>query len=117
MAADTTLNVPAETGLLVGAYDLLGLPVFADVTTWPSHAASPSQFFVNDDGSFTYTPAPGFNAQAIGNLLPLTHFLRGLRAALIRGADSATVLGLAWPIALFAALALLVAVWAARRRI
>jgi ABC-type polysaccharide/polyol phosphate export permease len=49
--------------------------------------------------------------------LPLTHFLRCLRASLIRGADAGTVLGLAWPIALFAVAALLVAIWMAYRRI
>jgi ABC-2 type transport system permease protein len=56
-------------------------------------------------------------ARAIGDALPLTHFLRCLRASLIRGADAGTVLGLAWPIALFAVAALLVAIWMAYRRI
>jgi ABC-2 type transport system permease protein len=49
-------------------------------------------------------------ARAIGDTLPLTHFLRCLRASLTRGADNWTVLELAWPIALFATLALLVAI-------
>ena len=56
-------------------------------------------------------------ARAIGDALPLTHFLRCLRASLIRGADAGTVLGLAWPIALFAVAAPLVAIWMAYRRI
>jgi hypothetical protein len=56
-------------------------------------------------------------ARAIGDALPLTHFLRCLRASLIRGAEVGTVLGLAWPIALFAVAALLVAIWMAYRRI
>ena len=54
-------------------------------------------------------------ARAIGELLPLTHFLRCLRASLIRGADAASVLGLAWPIAAFALLAL-VGAWVGVRR-
>ena len=56
-------------------------------------------------------------ARAIGEALPLTHFLRCLRADLIRGADPATVLSLAQPIAGFAALALAAALWRARRKI
>lgn len=56
-------------------------------------------------------------ARTIGEALPLTHFLRCLRASLIRGADAATVLGLAWPVALFALLVLLAAIWGAYRRI
>jgi len=49
--------------------------------------------------------------------LSLTHFLRCLRASLIRGADATTVLGLAWPVALFALLVLLAATWGAYTRI
>ncbi len=54
-------------------------------------------------------------ARGIGEALPLTHFLRCLRAALIRGADAATMASLAWPIALFAVLALSLA-WAGAYR-
>ena len=56
-------------------------------------------------------------ARTIGNGLPLTHLLRRLRAALILGADATTVLSLAQPIALFAALAVMAALWTAHRRI
>jgi ABC-2 type transport system permease protein len=56
-------------------------------------------------------------ARAIGDALPLTHFLRCLRASLTRGGDNSTVLELAWPIALFATLALLVAIRGAYKRI
>lgn len=56
-------------------------------------------------------------ARSVGELLPLTHFLRCLRAALIRSADAAVLAELAWPIAVFAAVALLLAGWGARRRI
>ncbi len=57
---------------------------------------------------FPFHAMPGW-ARFIGELLPLTHFLRCLRAALIRGADATTVLSLAWPIGVFA----LVVLWAA----
>ena len=55
-------------------------------------------------------------ARAIGELLPLTHFLRCLRASLLRGADAATVLSLAGPIAAFALLALAAALLSSQRR-
>ena len=55
-------------------------------------------------------------ARGVGEMLPLTHFLRCLRASLVRGADAATVLSLAWPIAAFAALALGAALLGASRR-
>lgn len=56
-------------------------------------------------------------ARGIGELLPLTHFLRCLRASLIRGADGATVLWLAWPIAAFALIALCAAMLGSYRRV
>ena len=55
-------------------------------------------------------------ARAIGEVLPLTHFLRCLRASLVRGADASTVLSLAAPIAVFALLALGAALLGSRRR-
>jgi ABC-2 type transport system permease protein len=55
-------------------------------------------------------------ARAIGEALPLTHFLRCLRASLVRGADAATVLSLAWPIAAFAVITLAAALWGSHRR-
>ena len=55
-------------------------------------------------------------ARGIGEALPLTHFLRCLRAGLVRGADAGTVLSLATPIAAFAVLALAAALLGAYRR-
>jgi ABC-2 type transport system permease protein len=55
-------------------------------------------------------------ARSVGELLPLTHFLRCLRASLVRGADGATVLSLAGPIALFALFALGAALLGSHRR-
>jgi ABC-2 type transport system permease protein len=45
-------------------------------------------------------------AQAIGSALPLTHFLRLVRAILLKGAGAVEVLPHLWPIALFLAGAL-----------
>ena len=55
-------------------------------------------------------------ARGIGEALPLTHFLRCLRAGLVRGADAGTVLSLAAPIGAFAVLALAAALLGAYRR-
>lgn len=49
-------------------------------------------------------------AQAIGEALPLTHFLRIIRGILLKGNGLTDVLPELWPIALFAAVALVVAV-------
>jgi ABC-2 type transport system permease protein len=40
-------------------------------------------------------------AQTIGEVLPLTHFLRIVRAVMLKGAQAADVAADAWPIALF----------------
>ncbi|MDX8402287.1 MAG: ABC transporter permease [Mariprofundaceae bacterium] len=54
-------------------------------------------------------------AQAIGEALPLTHFLRLVRGILLKGNDLALVGEQLWPIALFAAVALVVALKRFRR--
>lgn len=56
-------------------------------------------------------------ARQLGELLPLTHFLRVLRADLFRQASSSIQLSLAIPIFIFACLMLLLAVLGYRRRI
>ena len=56
-------------------------------------------------------------ARAIGEMLPLTHFLRVVRADLLRGANAELLLSLAWPIALFAALMLALAIAGYRRQV
>jgi ABC-2 type transport system permease protein len=48
---------------------------------------------------------PGW-AQAIGEVLPLTHFLRIARGILLKGNGIADIAPEIWPIALFAAVAL-----------
>ena len=64
---------------------------------------------------FPFHAMPGW-ARGIGELLPLTHFLRCLRASLLRDADAATVLALAWPIAAFVAVAFALCAIVAQRR-
>jgi len=48
-------------------------------------------------------------AQAIGSILPLTHFLRLVRGILLKGNDFQAVMHHLWPVALFCAVALLIA--------
>ena len=49
---------------------------------------------------FPFRGMPGW-AQAIGELLPLTHFLRIVRGILLKGNGWAEVMPETWPIALF----------------
>lgn len=56
-------------------------------------------------------------AQGVGELLPLTHFLRAMRAELFHGAPAATVWAVGWPVLLFACSTLVVAWWGYRRRV
>lgn len=55
-------------------------------------------------------------AQAIAELLPLTHFLRAMRAELFRMAEPTLVLGLGWPVLPFALAVLWASWWGYRRR-
>jgi len=54
-------------------------------------------------------------AQAIGEILPLTHFLRIIRGILLKGNGLTDIAPQLWPIALFAAVALAIAVKRYRR--
>jgi ABC-2 type transport system permease protein len=54
-------------------------------------------------------------AQVIGEMLPLTHFLRIIRGILLKGNSPADIVPEIWPIALFAAVALAVGVKRYRR--
>lgn len=56
-------------------------------------------------------------AQAIGSILPLTHFVRATRAVLLRGAGASVVLTEMVPVALFALATAMLALAAYRRRI
>ena len=54
-------------------------------------------------------------AQAIGEVFPITHFLRIVRGILLKGNGLQDILPQVWPIALFAAVALTVGVMRYRR--
>lgn len=54
-------------------------------------------------------------AKSVAELLPLTHFLRAMRAELFRGADPYMVWSLGWPVLVFA-IAVLVVGWLGYRR-
>jgi ABC-2 type transport system permease protein len=49
-------------------------------------------------------------AQTIGEILPLTHFLRIVRGIMLKGNGLEEIAPEIWPIALFAAAALIIAV-------
>jgi ABC-2 type transport system permease protein len=54
--------------------------------------------------AFPFAGMPGW-AQAIGEILPATHFLRIARGILLKGNDFANILGELWPLALFTGVA------------
>lgn len=56
-------------------------------------------------------------AQAVGNALPLTHFVRSARGVLLKGYGAAEVAAEMWPVALFALAATAVAIASYRRRL
>jgi len=55
--------------------------------------------------------------QALGEVLPLTHFVRAARAALLKGQDGSIVVHEIWPIGFFGLVAAAVALAAYRRRL
>lgn len=57
---------------------------------------------------YPFATLPGW-AQAIGNLFPLTHFIRAATGVLLRGEGWAEVLAQAWPIAVFTGIAAVIA--------
>ncbi|MGH2616481.1 MAG: ABC transporter permease [Thermomicrobiales bacterium] len=65
---------------------------------------------------FPFQGMPGW-AQTIGEMLPLTHFVRATRGVLLIGADASLVVSEMLPVALFALAAAALALAAYRRRI
>ena len=65
---------------------------------------------------FPFEGMPGW-ARGIGNVLPLTHYVRTARGVLLRGEGFHAVAAEMWPAALFALLAGLFAVYCYRRRL
>ncbi len=109
----------AAAALAAAAYLAVGLAI---------SAAAQSQLQAVQAAIFLYLPSmllsgfmfpfegmPGW-AKALGNLLPLTHWVRAARGVLLRGDGAALVAREMWPVATFAALAAIAAVIAYRRR-
>lgn len=65
---------------------------------------------------FPFQGMPGW-AQAIGNALPLTHFVRATRGVLLKGEGAALVVAEMAPVAAFALVATTAALLAYRRRL
>jgi len=65
---------------------------------------------------FPFQGMPGW-ARGIGEVLPLTHFVRAARGVLLKGQDAALVAQEMWPVALFGLVAAALALAAYRRRI
>jgi ABC-2 type transport system permease protein len=65
---------------------------------------------------FPFAGMPGW-AQALGEALPLTHFLRIVRGIMLKGNGVAEIAGQLWPIALFMLLAGTVAMKRYRRTV
>lgn len=65
---------------------------------------------------YPFETLPGW-AQAIGNVFPLTHFIRAARGSLLRGDDAAAVLAHSLPMSAFLAVVLIAALMLQARRL
>ncbi len=116
-----------------GIWALLGaLPVYAAANLllgFAFSALAESQMQAMQGAVFFYLPSmllsgfmfpfqgmPGW-ARAIGEVLPLTHFVRATRGALLKGEGGASIGYEMWPVALFALAAAALALAAYRRRL
>jgi ABC-2 type transport system permease protein len=116
-----------------GIWALLGaMPVYAAanlILGFAFSAFAESQMQAMQGAVFFYLPSmllSGFMfpfqgmpswARAIGELLPLTHFVRAARGVLLKGQNAAGVAQEMWPVALFGLLAAALALAAYRRRL
>jgi ABC-2 type transport system permease protein len=122
-------ELPAAAGL--GAL-LAALPLYAGahlILGFALSALAESQMQAMQGAVFFYLPSmllsgfmfpfqgmPGW-ARSIGEMLPLTHFVRAARGVLLRGEGAALVGHEMWPVALFAFAATALALAAYRRRL
>jgi ABC-2 type transport system permease protein len=121
------LPLPAGLGALLGA-----LPLYAGahlILGFALSALADNQMQAVQGAVFFYLPSmllSGFMfpfqgmpawAQAIGEMLPLTHFVRATRGVLLKGYGAALVWHEMWPVALFALAATALALAAYRRRL
>jgi ABC-2 type transport system permease protein len=115
-----TLALVAATPLFVGAYLILGFAISAVAHT---------QIQSVQAAVFCYLPSlmlSGFMfpfngmprwAQLVGDALPLTHYIRATRNVLLRGATAGSVWPEMLPVAVFGAVAAVVAIACYRRRL
>jgi ABC-2 type transport system permease protein len=121
------LPLPAGLGALLSA-----LPLYAGahlILGFALSALADNQMQAVQGAVFFYLPSmllSGFMfpfqgmpawAQAIGEMLPLTHFVRATRGVLLKGDGAALVWHEMWPVALFALAATALALAAYRRRL
>jgi ABC-2 type transport system permease protein len=106
--------------LYAGAHLVLGFAISALAQT-QIQAVQAAVFFylpsmLLSGFMFPFQGMPGW-ARAIGNLLPLTHFVRAARGVLLKGDGMALVAQESGPIGMFAAIATTIALLAYRRRV
>lgn len=123
-------GLPVMSG---GIWALLGaMPVYAAANLllgFAFSALAESQMQAIQGAVFFYLPSmllsgfmfpfqgmPGW-AQAIGEALPLTHFVRAAREVLLKGQGAVVVSEEMWPVALFGLVAAAFALAAYRRRL
>jgi ABC-2 type transport system permease protein len=127
--AQLLFDLPARGGLWAL---LAAAPVYASanlILGFAFSALAESQMQAMQGAVFFYLPSmllsgfmfpfqgmPGW-ARAIGEVLPLTHFVRTARGVLLKGQDAAGVAQEMWPVALFGLLAAALALTAYRRRL
>jgi len=111
---------------------LAGLPLYAGahlILGFALSALAESQMQAMQGAVFFYLPSmllsgfmfpfegmPGW-ARSIGEMLPLTHFVRASRGVLLKGEGGPLVAHEMWPVALFAFCAAALALFAYRRRL
>ena len=127
--AQLLFDLPARGGLWAL---LAAAPVYATanlILGFAFSALAESQMQAMQGAVFFYLPSmllsgfmfpfqgmPGW-ARGIGEVLPLTHFVRAARGVLLKGQDAALVAQEMWPVALFGLVAAALALAAYRRRI
>jgi ABC-2 type transport system permease protein len=111
---------------------LAGLPLYAGahlILGFALSALAESQMQAMQGAVFFYLPSmllsgfmfpfegmPGW-ARSIGEMLPLTHFVRASRGVLLKGEGAPLVAHEMWPVAIFASCATALALFAYRRRL
>jgi ABC-2 type transport system permease protein len=115
-----TWALVAVSPLFIGAYLILGFAISTLAHT-QIQAAQAAVFcylpsLMLSGFMFPFNGMPRW-AQVLGEVLPLTHYIRATRDILIRGLPASALVGEMTPVALFALVAALVAVACYRRRL